>query len=103
MKSKGQTNYSSKELKSIKAMVATNKNSFKPLSKRKLATLVANTINRPVTGVYYKLLSMPQKRTYTKRTKEVTTTTPIVSMKKSISFGKPTKIEISDNGMTFYF
>lgn len=102
MKSKGQTNYSSKELKSIKAMVATNKNSFKPLSKRKLATLVANAINRSVTGVYYKLLSMPQKRTYTKRTKEVTTT-PIVSIKKSISFGKPSKIEISDNGMTFYF
>ena len=102
MKSKGQTNYSSKELKSIKQMVATNKNSFKPLSKRKLATLVANAINRPVIGVYYKLLSMPKKRTYTKRTKEVTTT-PIVSMKKSISFGKPSKIEISDTGMTFYF
>lgn len=102
MKSKGQTNYSSKELKSIKEMVATNKKSVKPLSKRKLATIVANVINRPLVGVYCKLLSMPQKRAYTKRTKEVTTT-PIVSMKKSISFGKPSKIEISDNGMTFYF
>jgi len=28
---------------------------------------------------------------------------PKVMSKQSITFGKPTKIEISDNGMTFYF
>jgi hypothetical protein len=38
-----------------------------------------------------------------KTVKRTAVAAPKMMTKKSITFGKPTKIEISDNGMTFYF
>lgn len=100
MKHKGNNNYSRREVKSIKTMVDYNSNLSKPVSRRKLATAVAKALNRPVLGVYYKLLSMTEKKP---RIKRVAVQQELPLVQKSISFGKPTKIEISENGMTFYF
>ncbi len=98
MKAKGQINYSNVELKRMKMAIRYNKTLPKPLSIVKIARTIAKDLNRGFTGVYSKMLGM------TKRTnKRVTVQGPKVSTQKQITFGKPTKIEISDNGMTFYF
>lgn len=99
MKAKGQNNYSRVELKRIKMAMRYNKSMPKPLSTNKLATIIAKELGRSYTGVYYKMLHM-QPNTVTKRT---AVPAPKVMTKQSITFGKPTKIEISNNGMTFYF
>lgn len=98
MKAKGQNNYSKEELKRMKVAIRYNKSLPKPLSTIKLATMMAKDLGRSRTGVYYKMLGMNPKDM--KRTAVVA---PKVTAKKSVTFGKPTKIEISDNGMTFYF
>lgn len=98
MKSKGQINYSNKELKQIKSALTDNAKMPKPLSLCRLAHVVAKALGRSYTGVYYKMLHMQPVRT-----KRTAVPAPKMVTKNSISFGKPTKIEISDNGMTFYF
>jgi hypothetical protein len=98
MKSKGQINYSNKELKQIKSALTDNAKMPKPLSLCRLAHVVAKALGRSYTGVYYKMLHMQPVRT-----KRTAVAAPKMVTKNSISFGKPTKIEISDNGMTFYF
>ena len=99
MKSKGQINYSNKELKQIKNALTDNAKMPKPLSLCRLAHVVAKALGRSYTGVYYKMLGI--KPTSVAKRKAVAA--PKVMSKQSITFGKPTKIEISDNGMTFYF
>lgn len=105
MKSKGQNNYSKVELKRMKMAVRYNKSLPKPLSTIKLATVLAKDLGRSRTGVYYKMLGMTTKRTKTQRVTNSAqpNVQPVMGNKKSITFSKPTKIEISDNGMTFYF
>lgn len=98
MKTKGQNNYSRVELKRIKMAIRYNKSMPKPLSTNKLAMLMAKELGRSRTGVYYKMLGLNPKSV-----KRTSVPAPKVMTKKSITFGKPTKIEISDNGMTFYF
>lgn len=78
-----------------------NKSMPKPLSTNKLATVMAKELGRSRTGVYYKMLEITPKST--KSVKRTAVAAPKVTTKKSITFGKPTKIEISDAGMTFYF
>ena len=99
MKAKGQVNYSNKELKQIKLALRYNKSLPKPLSTCKLAHAMAKELGRSYTGVYYKMLGM-KPATNTKRT---TVKGTRVVAQKSVTLGRPTKIEISNNGMTFYF
>ena len=101
MKAKGQNNYSKTELKRMKMAIRYNKSLPKPLSTVKLATVLSKDLNRAYTGVYCKMLEITPGRT--KRKASVKQSTPVMGNKKSITFTKPTKIEISDNGMTFYF
>jgi hypothetical protein len=83
-------------------MMATNKKALKPMSMMKLSKFVAEELNRPYSGVYIKMLDMSPKRTKRQpvMTKTVSTKMPI---KRSVTFRKPTKIEISETGMTFFF
>jgi hypothetical protein len=99
MKAKGQVNYSSKELKQIKLAMRYNKTMPKPLSTSRLAKIVSKELGRSYTGVYYKMLGM-KPATNTKRT---TVKGTRVVAQKSVTLGRPTKIEISNDGMTFYF
>ena len=99
MKSKGQINYSTKELKQMKTAVRNNKALPKPLSTSRLAKTVAKELGRSYTGVYYKMLGIKP----TSATKRKAVAAPKMMSKQSITFGKPTKIEISNDGMTFYF
>jgi hypothetical protein len=102
MKAKGQNNYSRKELRTIKTMMADNKRAARPMSMAKLSKFVASNLNRPSNGVYIKMLDMSPKRTKRQPvvTKTVSTKMPL---KRSVTFRKPTKIEISETGMTFFF
>jgi hypothetical protein len=104
MKAKGQVNYSSKELKQIKLAMRYNKTMPKPLSTSRLAKIVSKELGRSYTGVYYKMLGMKPatntKRTTVKGTRVVAQKNPAPS---SVTLGRPTKIEISNDGMTFYF
>ena len=100
MKAKGQNNYSRVELKRMKMAIKYNKALPKPLSVNRLATVIAKDLGRSRTGVYYKMLGIIPKSV---RNRRKTVDAPKVMSKQSITFGKPTKIEISDNGMTFYF
>jgi hypothetical protein len=102
MRKKGSNNYSRKELRTIKTMMMDNKKTAKPMSIVKLSKFVAGTLNRPTTGVYSKMLSMTSKPT--KRQAVVTNTVSTkIPIKRSVTFRKPTKIEISETGMTFFF
>ena len=104
MRSKGQKDYSSKELKQIKSAMRYNKTLPKPLSTNKLATMMAKELGRPYTGVYCKMLTLKTNtKTTTTTPKRVAVEGPKFSVQKQVTFGKPTKIEISNNGMTFYF
>ena len=102
MKTKGQNNYSRKELRTIKTMMTDNKRAARPMSMAKLSKFVASKLNRPVNGVYIKMLDMAPQRTRRQpvMTKTVSTKMPL---KRSVTFRKPTKIEISETGMTFFF
>ncbi len=102
MKAKGQVNYSNKELKQIKLAMRYNKTMPKPLSVNKLSTIVAKEIGRSRIGVYYKMLGMKPavSKTRVKGTRVVAQRHPAPS---SVTLGRPTKIEISNDGMTFYF
>jgi len=102
MKAKGQNNYSRKELRTIKTMMADNKRAARPMSMAKLSKFVASNLNRPSNGVYIKMLDMSPKRAKRQpvMTKTVSAKMPI---KRSVTFRKPTKIEISETGMTFFF
>ena len=102
MRKKGSNNYSRKELRTIKVMMADNKKTVKPMSTIKLSKFVAGVLNRPVTGVYSKMLDMSPKRAKRQSvmTNTVSTKMPI---NRSVTFRKPTKIEISETGMTFFF
>lgn len=102
MRKKGSNNYSRKELRTIKTMMADNKKTAKPMSTVKLSKFVAGVLNRPVTGVYAKMLDMSPQRTKRQPVVTKTIATPPMST-KSVTFRKPTKIEISETGMTFFF
>lgn len=79
-----------------------NKKTVKPMSMVKLSKFVAGALNRPSNGVYIKMLDMSPKKTKRQAvvTKTVSTKMPI---NRSVTFRKPTKIEISETGMTFFF
>jgi hypothetical protein len=83
-------------------MVMDNKKTVKPMSMMKLSKFVASSLNRPVSGVYIKMLDMAPQRAKRQpvMTKTVSTKMPL---KRSVTFRKPTKIEISETGMTFFF
>ena len=102
MRKKGSNNYSKKELRTIKTMMMDNKKTAKPMSMAKLSKFVANSLNRPVNGFYIKMLDMAPQRAKRQpvMTKTVSAKMPI---KRSVTFRKPTKIEISETGMTFFF
>ena len=102
MKAKGQNNYSRKELKTIKTMMAENKRAARPMSMAKLSKFVGAQLSRPSNGVYIKMLDMSPKQTKRQSvmTKTVSAKMPI---KRSVTFRKPSKIEISETGMTFFF
>jgi hypothetical protein len=102
MRRKGSNNYSRKELRTMKTMMMDNKKTAKPMSMVKLSKFVAGVLNRPTTGVYAKMLDRSPKRAKRQpvMTNTVTTKMPI---KRSVTFRKPTKIEISETGMTFFF
>ena len=95
MKHKGSVNYTRKELKVIKETLKSNSLREKPFSIKRLSTATSRVLNRPQIGIYYKMLGMSPKRR--KRTAVPTSTS------RSVTFTKPTKIEISEAGMTFYF
>ncbi len=97
-KKKGQLNYSTKELKQIKNALRVNSTAPKPWSTAKLALATSRAMGRSYTGVYYKMLEMRPARV-----RRVAVKGTKVSTQKQITFGKPTKIEISNDGMTFYF
>jgi hypothetical protein len=102
MRKKGSNNYSKKELRTIKTMMMDNKKTVKPMSMMKLSKFVAGALNRPISGVYIKMLDMAPQRAKRQpvMTKTVSTKMPL---KRSVTFRKPTKIEISETGMTFFF
>jgi len=102
MRKKGSNNYSRKELRTIKTMMMDNKKTVKPMSMVKLSKFVAAQLNRPSTGVYIKMLDIAPQRARRQAvvTKTVSTKMPI---NKSVTFRKPSKIEISETGMTFFF
>lgn len=102
MKAKGQNNYSKRELKTIKTMMTENKRSAKSMSMAKLSKFVAAQLSRPSSGVYIKMLDMSPKRS--KRQPVMTNTVSAkMPIKRSVTFRKPSKIEISETGMTFFF
>jgi hypothetical protein len=102
MRKKGSNNYSKKELRTIKTMMDDNKRATRPMSIAKLSKFVAAQLNRPSNGVYIKMLDMAPQRAKRQpvMTKTVSTKMPI---KRSVTFRKPSKIEISETGMTFFF
>jgi hypothetical protein len=83
-------------------MMAENKRAARPMSIAKLSKFVAAQLSRPSNGVYIKMLDMSPQRT--KRQPVVTNTVSTkMPIKRSVTFRKPTKIEISETGMTFFF
>lgn len=74
-----------------------------PVSTPKLARKLAKQFNRTYEGVYVKLLKMRRGMTIEPKTVVAPVTkTPVLTKSHTIS-NRPTKIEISDAGMTFYF
>lgn len=102
MRKKGSNNYSKFELRKIKFMMDENKRATRPMSIAKLSKFVSAQLSRPSSGVYIKMLDMAPQRAKRQPvvTKTVSTKMPI---KRSVTFRKPTKIEISETGMTFFF
>ncbi len=102
MKAKGQLNYSLKELKYIKGALRENAKMTKPWSTSKLAKATSRVLGRSYTGVYYKMLGMKPATTRT-RVKGTRVVAQRHAAPSSVTLGRPTKIEISNDGMTFYF
>jgi hypothetical protein len=87
--------YSKEELNTMQEMAK------QPVSTTKLARKLAKQFNRTYGGVYAKLLFM--RRGITVEAKiAAAPKTPVLAKSHTIS-NRPTKIEISDAGMTFYF
>lgn len=98
----GSKHYSKRELAAIKVFIDQNNLSKKPLSLRRLSLVVAKELKRAHSGVYIKMLGMCiSKPTYQKVNRKVDPTS--IAVTKSMTFSKPTKIDITDTGMTFYF
>ena len=74
-----------------------------PVSTPKLARKLAKQFNRTYEGVYVKLLKMRRGMTVEPKTVVAPVTKTPVSTKSHTISSRPTKIEISDAGMTFYF
>jgi len=99
--------YSRKETKQLRVLIDENNSSAKPLSLRQLSLRAAKELNRKEFGIYNKMLKMcVQKPKYQKNArKQAVIAQPTVQQptQKSVSFGRPTKIDITETGMTFYF
>ena len=89
--------YSKEELSTMQEMAK------QPVSTIKLARKLAKQFNRTYAGVYSRLLII--RRSVVVEPKAIVTPvakTPVQTKSHTIS-SRPTKIEISDAGMTFYF
>lgn len=86
--------YSKEELNVMQEMAK------QPVSTTKLAKRLARQFNRSYAGVYSKLLFM--RKGIKVEARIAATKTPVQTKSHTIS-NRPTKIEISDAGMTFYF
>ena len=109
--------YSRKETKQLRVLIDENNSSTKPLSLRQLSFVAAKELSRAEFGIYNKMLKMcVQKPKYQKtarkqamiaQPKQAPVQASLFNQQpakqQSVTFGKPTKIEISDAGMTFYF
>jgi hypothetical protein len=99
--------YSRKETKQLRVLIDENNSSTKPLSLRQLSLRAAKELNRKEFGIYNKMLKMcVQKPQYQKSArKQAVIAQPTMQQptQKSVSFGRPTKIDITETGMTFYF
>lgn len=74
-----------------------------PVSTTKLARKLAKQFNRTYVGVYSRLLTIRKNVVVEPKTVVAPVTkTPVLTKSHTIS-SRPTKIEISDAGMTFYF
>ena len=94
---KNMKKYSQAELTTMTEMAK------KPISTSKLARRLAKEFNRTYVGDYARLLTI--RKNVIVEPKTVTTPmtkTPVKAKSHTIS-SRPTKIEISDAGMTFYF
>ena len=89
--------YSKEELATMTEMAK------QPVSTPKLARKLAKQFNRTYEGVYVKLLKMRRGMTVEPKTVVAPVTKTPVSTKSHTISSRPTKIEISDAGMTFYF
>lgn len=89
--------YSQEELTTMTEMAK------KPLSTTKLARRLAKQFNRTYAGVYARLLIIRKNVTVEPKTVTTPMTKTPVSTKSHTISSRPTKIEISDAGMTFYF
>lgn len=75
----------------------------KPVSTTKLARRLAKQFNRTYAGVYARLLIIRKNVVVEPKTVVAPVSkTPVKANSHTIS-SRPTKIEISDAGMTFYF
>jgi len=90
--------YSQEELTTMTEMAK------KPLSTTKLARRLAKQFNRTYAGVYARLLIIRKNVVVEPKAMVATPVakTPVKTKSHTIS-SRPTKIEISDQGMTFYF
>jgi len=94
---KNMKKYSQTELTTMTEMAK------KPISTSKLARRLAKEFNRTYVGVYARLLTIRKNVIVEPKTVTGTVTkTPVQAKSHTIS-SRPTKIEISDAGMTFYF
>lgn len=91
--------YSQAELSTMQEMAK------KPISTTKLAKRLAKQFNRTYTGVYARLLIIRKNVTVEPMAPKeaVVRTKKPVEVKSHTISSRPTKIEISDAGMTFYF
>ena len=89
--------YSQEELTTMTEMAK------KPVATSKLARKLAKEFNRTYAGVYARLLII--RKNVVMEPKAIVTPvakTPVKTKSHTIS-SRPTKIDISDQGMTFYF
>jgi hypothetical protein len=89
--------YSKEELTTMTEMAK------QPVATTKLARKLAKQFNRTYAGVYARLLIIRKNVVVEPKTVKVPMVkTPVMTKSHTIS-SRPTKIEISDAGMTFYF
>ena len=89
--------YSKEELSIMQEMAK------QPVATTKLARKLAKQFNRTYIGVYSRLLTIRRNVVVEPKTVVVPVTKTPVSTKSHTISSRPTKIEISDAGMTFYF